>query len=228
MADVGGGTGPYSFWLAEQGHYVSLFDLMPHHIDQALSVNEGSPYPLNRIEEADLRSLELPSQSFDVVLLLGPMYHLTDSEERASALQKVSEWLSPDGVGFVAYISRFASAYDGFLSGVFDDPEFLEIVREDLETGVLRPSRDGTKYFTHSYFHHPIEIEREAEAASLRIVENVAVEGMAWLWQNLDELWGDDTQRDILLEMVRRTDRDRSLLGASCHLILVVRKRDFK
>jgi len=224
IADVGGGTGPYSFWLAEQGHDVSLFDLMPHHIDQALSINKKSSHPLNQIETADTRSLDLPLQSLDVVLLMGPMYHLTDAVERASVLQKVSSWLAPDGIGFVAYISRFASAYDGFINGLFEDPEFLEIVRQDLETGIHRPNRENTRYFTHGYFHHPDEIEKEAEAATLQVIENIAVEGLGWSLQNFDELWENEEQRAILLEMVKRTDRDRSLLGASCHLILVVRK----
>ena len=56
IADIGGGTGPYSFWLAESGHDVSLFDLMPRHIQQALAINQQSQYPLSRIEEADVRS----------------------------------------------------------------------------------------------------------------------------------------------------------------------------
>ena len=105
IVDVGGGSGPYAFWLAEKGHKVALFDLMPNHVEEAVSINEKAPNPLTRIETADVRSLELESQQYDVVLLLGPMYHLTDADERSLVLRKVADWLSPNGVGYVAYIA---------------------------------------------------------------------------------------------------------------------------
>ena len=228
VADVGGGTGPYSFWLAEQGHNVSLFDLMQHHVDQALAINNRSLHALSRIEVADVRDLQLEAGCLDVVLLLGPMYHLPDHDDRIKVLRKVRDWLARDGIAFIAYISRFGSLYDGSLRGLFADPEYLEIVRKDLETGVHEPNKDNTRYFTDGYFHHPDEIEKEAESADFQIIDHVAVEGIGWFWHNFDDIWGDQQQREILLEMVGRTDRDRSLLGASVHNILVMKNRDFE
>ena len=76
--------------------------------------------------------------------------------------------------------------------------------------------------------HHPDEIEREAEEAHLQIVDHVAIEGVGWLWQNFDQIWSDPRQRTIMLEMIDRTDRDRSLLGASGHNLLVVKRRDIE
>lgn len=225
IADVGGGSGPYAFWLAEKGHRVSLFDLVPKHIDEAVSINRTARSQLIRIDTADVRTLDLGVGQYDVVLLLGPMYHLTGAEERRQVLRKAADWLSPDGVGFVAYISRFASMLDGFAQRLYEDPEFLDIVKQDLETGVHRPNRDNTRYFTDAYFHHPDEIEREAEEASLQVVDLVAVEGVGWLWQNFDQMWADPRERAIILEMIDRTDRDRSLMGARSHILLVFKKR---
>lgn len=228
IVDVGGGSGPYAFWLAEKGHRVALFDLAPNHIEEAVSINKKAPNPLTRIETADVRSLELGSQQYDVVLLLGPIYHLTSAKERSQMLRKVADWLSPNGVGFVAYISRFASMLDGFVKGYYADPEYLDIVRQDLETGVHRPNKNNTGYFTDAYFHHPDEIEQEAEEAQLQVVDHVAVEGVAWFWQNFDQIWSDSRQRTIILEMIDRTGRDRSLLGASSHILLVVKRREIE
>ncbi|MCY3766631.1 MAG: class I SAM-dependent methyltransferase [Gemmatimonadetes bacterium] len=225
IADVGGGSGPYAFWLARKGHRVSLFDLVPEHIEEAVSINETVRDPLTRVEVADVRSLDLEPQRYDVVLLLGPMYHLISARERRQILRKAADWLSPDGVGFVAYISRSASMLDGFTQRLYEDPEFLDIVRQDLETGVHRPNMDNTRYFTDAYFHHPDEIVQEAEEAHLQVVDLIAVEGIAWMWQNFDEMWADPRERAILLEMVDRTDRDRSLMGVSSHVLLVFKKR---
>lgn len=225
IADVGGGSGPYAFWLAGKGHRVSLFDLVPKHIDEAVSINRAARRPLARIEVADVRSLELGSGQQDVVLLLGPMYHLTSAKERRQVLRKAGDWLSPDGVGFVAYISRFASMLDGFAQRFCEDPEFVEIVKQDLESGVHRSNRVNTRYFTDAYFHHPDEIEREAEEANLEVVDLVAVEGVGWLWQDFDRIWADPRERCVMLEMVDRTDRDRSLMGISSHILLAFKKR---
>ncbi len=224
IVDVGGGTGPYAFWLAERGHTVSLFDLVPCHIDEALAKNAKADYPLALIQTADVRSLELEPESFDVVLLMGPMYHLTTVDERLAVLRKVQGWLKRDGIGFVACISRFGSMLDGFISGMFEDPEYLGIVRQDLETGVHGPNKENTRYFTDAYFHRPDEIEQEARSANLEIVDHVAVEGIGWIWQNFHAWWSDERKRDILLEMVSRTDREPSILGVSGHMILIVKK----
>lgn len=86
------------------------------------------------------------------------------------------------------------------------------------ETGVHCPNKDNTKYFTDAYLHHPDEIEREAEEAHLHIMDHVAIEGVGRLWQNFDQIWSDPRQRTIMLEMIDRTDRDRSILGASGHM----------
>lgn len=226
IADVGGGSGPYAFWLAGKGHRVSLFDLVPEHIEEAVSINKTARDPLTRVEVADVRSLDLESNRYDAVLLLGPLYHLINAKERGQVLRKAADWLTTDGVGFVAYISRFASMLDGFASSYYEDPEYTDIVRQDVETGVHRPSLDNTRYFTDAYFHHPDEIQREAEEANLEVVDLVAVEGIAWMWQNFDEMWADPRERGILLEMLDRTDRDRSLMGVSSHVLMVVSRRD--
>ena len=66
IVDAGGGSGPYAFWLAEKGHKVALFDLMPNHVEEAVSINKKASNPLTRIETADVRFLELESQQYDV------------------------------------------------------------------------------------------------------------------------------------------------------------------
>src|ERR687886_2158115 len=41
--DVGGGTGIYAFWLAQQGYEVHLIDAVPLHIEQARRSCESQP-----------------------------------------------------------------------------------------------------------------------------------------------------------------------------------------
>lgn len=86
--DVGGAAGIYAFWLAGLGHHVHLIDLMPLHIKQAKEIqSQTQEIRLASIHVGDARHLEEPDASADVVLMLGPLYHLTSLEDRLQALK---------------------------------------------------------------------------------------------------------------------------------------------
>src|SRR5262245_40216123 len=79
VADVGGGPGHYAAWLATRGYDVVLLDAMPLHVEQAAEA--GVPAAIL----GDARALPWEDRSFAAVLLLGPLYHLTDREDRVLA-----------------------------------------------------------------------------------------------------------------------------------------------
>src|SRR5437588_10135986 len=81
--DVGGGPGVYACWLAKQGYEVHLVDANPLHVELARQASQGQPdAPLAEIVIGDARSLKRRGTSVDVVLLLGPLYHLTERSDR--------------------------------------------------------------------------------------------------------------------------------------------------
>ena len=75
----------------------------------------------------DARKLAFPDRSADAVLLLGPLYHLTERADRLAALREARRVLRPGGVVFAAAISRFASLLDGLARDLLDDPDFRPI-----------------------------------------------------------------------------------------------------
>ena len=83
VLDVGGGSGHYACWIAKKGYEVHLIDPVPLHVDQALQASMQQPdHPLASVVEGDARRLEQSDNSTDVVLLFGPLYHLTEWEDR--------------------------------------------------------------------------------------------------------------------------------------------------
>jgi ubiquinone/menaquinone biosynthesis C-methylase UbiE len=92
--DIGGGTGPYAFWLAELGYSVHLRDKMPLHIEQARQIMASHP-TLASLAVGDAREVDLPDESAELVLLLGPLYHLTEREDRVQALREAYRLLRP-------------------------------------------------------------------------------------------------------------------------------------
>ena len=211
VLDVGGGTGVYACWLAAQGHEVHLVDALPRHVAEALEASARQPeHPLASATVGDARRLEAAAARADVVLLLGPLYHLIARGERVAALVEARRVLRPGGLVFAVGIARFASLF----SGVFE---------RDLVDGQHRNPTDRD-YFTTSYFHLPHELEAEVRAAGFATLELVGVEGPGWLLPDLDARWRDPAERERLLWAARALEREPTLLGLSAHVLVVGRK----
>ena len=223
VLDVGGGTGVYARWLAGRGYEVHLVDPVPRHVEEARA--QAGP-PLARAVVGDARRLDEADGSADVVLLLGPLYHLVDRDDRIRALAEAGRVARAGGLIVAAAISRHASLLDGLFRGLVDDPEFLPILDRDLREGQHRNPTSRLDYFTTAYFHRPEELEEEGAAAGLTVESVLAVEGPAWLIPDAAARWGDQRRRAQLMDLLRRLEADPAVLAMSAHLLLVARRAD--
>ncbi|HET9308649.1 MAG TPA: methyltransferase domain-containing protein [Candidatus Sulfotelmatobacter sp.] len=225
IIDAGGGAGVYAFWLASRGYQVHLIDPVTKHVEQARAAAAQQPeHPLASAEVGDARHLPHADGSADAVLLLGPLYHLVEKEDRLACLREAHRVLRPGGLLWGAGISHFASLLDSLTHGFFDDPEFTPILERDLENGQHRNPTSNSLYFTDAYFHRPGELSRELLAAGFRVLEVLAIEGPGWLARDFDRLWNDPQQRERLLAAVRKVEREPSVIGASAHVMAIGRK----
>jgi ubiquinone/menaquinone biosynthesis C-methylase UbiE len=224
VIDVGGGSGVYSCWLASLGYEVHLVDASPKLVEQARSRSAQQKHRIASIHLGDARRLKFADNSADAVLLLGPLYHLTERADRMKSLREVHRVLRPGGVLFAAAISRFASLFDSLSSGFFDKPEFAEILERDLADGQHRNPTGDLNYFTTAFFHRPSELAEEVNRAGFRNPELFPIEGPGWMARDFEGLWRDDVQRARLLECIRKVEREPEILGASAHLMAIANK----
>ena len=226
IIDAGGGSGVYACWLAARGYQVHLIDPVRKHIEQARATSsEQRESPLASAEVGDARHLPHTDNSAHAVLLLGPLYHLVEREDRVACLREAYRVLRPGGLVWGVGISHFASLLDSLTHGFFDDPQFAPILDRDLEDGQHRNPTANPLYFTDAFFHRPGELSREFLAAGFQVLEVLPIEGPAWLARDFDRLWADPIQRDRLLTAVRRMEREPSVLGASSHIMAIGCKR---
>jgi SAM-dependent methyltransferase len=224
VLDVGGGTGVYALPLAERGYRVHLIDAVPLHVERARARSAASAAPLAGADLGDARKLDVADETFDVVLLFGPLYHLTERRERVDALAEARRVLVPGGLLLSAHISRFASACDGIRDGGLRNPAFASIVDRDLVDGIHLNPTNRVDWFTTAYLHRPQEIRSEIEEAGLRFDDLVAVEGIGWMSHDLDAWLDDDAARERLLDVLRQLETEPSLIGASAHILSVAHR----
>lgn len=108
VLEIGAGTGRYSHALARQGYAVDAVELVPHNIE----VFKRNTEPGERVTvvQGDAVNLEgFGNGTYDVTLLLGPMYHLYTEEEQRAALSEALRVTKSGGVVFAAYCGNDAT-----------------------------------------------------------------------------------------------------------------------
>jgi ubiquinone/menaquinone biosynthesis C-methylase UbiE len=220
VLDIGGAAGVYALWLADRGYTVHLVDASPRLVAEAERRAAGR---LASCRVGDARQLEFADRSADVVLLLGPLYHLTDVGDRKRALAEARRVLKAGGWLFAAVISRWASALDGLNRDLLRDPAFASMMERDLAEGQHRNSTGRPDYFTTAYFHRPDGIAAEIEAAGFADTRVFGIEGPGWLLSDIAGRMADERRRADMLRVARLVETEPALLGVSAHLLAVAR-----
>lgn len=108
ILEIGAGTGRYSHTLARMGYAVDAVELVQHNIDIFREKTQpGEQVTIRQGNATDLRILE--SETYDITLLLGPMYHLFTVAEQRKALSEAIRVTKAGGVVFAAYCGNEAT-----------------------------------------------------------------------------------------------------------------------
>jgi ubiquinone/menaquinone biosynthesis C-methylase UbiE len=224
VLDVGGAAGAYALWLAAAGYTVHLMDAAPRLVAEAERRSSLAERPLASCRIGDARALDVPDATADIVLLLGPLYHLTEALDRTRALNDASRVLKPGGWLFAAAISRYASALDGLARDLLDDPEFERIVKQDLKDGQHRNPTDRLDYFTTAFFHRPDELAKETQAAGLTLQGVYGIEGPGWILPDIADRMAKPRQRSTLLRVAQLLETESAVVGTSAHLLAIAQR----
>ena len=231
--DIGGGIGMYAAWLAKKGNEVHLIELAENAVEYAKAnmmqdcrfvAETGNALQVNRSDE-----------SADVVLLMGPLYHLRDREERLQALREAFRVLKKGGLLVAAGISKFSSMTWALsvygekknenLVEFLDDPVFFNMIKSEMTTGDHIRPKEYPKFIAEAYFTTSEEMKLEIAEAGFEVEKAIAVEGCIWFTPHLQEKWEDDASRERLLDLVRMTETEPEMMGMSPHFLVVARKK---
>lgn len=102
ILEIGAATGRYSHYFARKGFSVDAVELIPHNIDLfKQNTQEGEDICIHQGNALNLHMLK--DDTYDLVLLLGPMYHLYTLAEKRQAMSEALRVLKKGGILCVAY-----------------------------------------------------------------------------------------------------------------------------
>lgn len=130
ILDIGAGAGEYSLYFARKGYAVSAVELAESNI-QAFRKKITAADHIDLVQGNALDLSRYEDNSFDAVLLFGPLYHLHEIKDRQSCIEEARRVCKPDGKLFVAFISNdmvllteFIERPDYFINGYYDKETF--------------------------------------------------------------------------------------------------------
>jgi SAM-dependent methyltransferase len=143
ILEIGAATGRYSHTLARMGYRVDAVELIQHNIDLFnANTQPGEDISIRQGNAKDLHFLE--DDTYDLVLLLGPMYHLFTVDEQKQALSEALRVTKPGGILMAAYCGNDATMVQYcFGRGMLREQRYRDLV--DFAT--FKASSDPAELF---------------------------------------------------------------------------------
>lgn len=219
VLEIGAATGRYSHALARRGYAVDAVELVPHNIE----VFRKNTLPDEKITVTQGNALDLssfPDDQYDITLLLGPLYHLYNNDDKRQALREAIRVTKPGGIIFAAYvISDGCLLDDGFLRGTFN-------VAEYIKNGLI----DGETFAAISEEKDLFELVRKEDVDELMSafattrLHYVATDGCSLLMREaIDQM--DEETFELYLKYHFATCEREDLAGITSHAVDIFRKQ---
>ena len=216
--DIGGGPGRYSIYLAKQGHKVTLLDLSGKNVCVAKEKAAEAGVVLEDCVKGDALALpEYEKESFDVILLMGPLYHLTKAQDRKKAVEEARKLLKKGGILIAAFISKYAPIQDCFSYLDFYEDEVKELLHY-LEDGKNNEGGFTTAYFTSVEEARSLMQEQQFKELAFVGVENI----LGCKEQEILKLPNEEQKK--WLELGIALAEDEKLYGTSQHFLYIGEK----
>ena len=216
--DIGGGPGRYAIRLAKKGHQVSLLYLSSRNIEVAKEKAAQERIELKGYIHGNALDLSDHKNVYDVILLMGPLYHLVKLEDRVTCIQNALNLLKPGGILIASFISSYAPLQD-YLKGLYP----LNCV-EDVLSYLSEGSNDGDSGFTTAYFSDPFEAQELMAQFNLKQLDFVGVENiLSGKEENLKKLTSE--QYGKYLDVAYELSKDPNLYGMSEHFLYIGQKQ---
>ena len=218
VLEIGAGTGRYSHTLARQGYKVDAIELVEHNIDifrkntlpnEDITITQGNALDLSAISD----------NQYDITLLLGPLYHLYNDEDKRQALREAIRVTKPNGVVFVAYVILDGSLIEeGFVCNGIS-------VADYIKRGIIDAETFASKSEPKEIFEliRKEDVDRLMSVFSTTRLHYVATDGVARLIrEELNAM--DENTFELYLKYHFATCEREDMVGVTNHSLDILKK----
>jgi ubiquinone/menaquinone biosynthesis C-methylase UbiE len=215
ILEVGAGTGRYSIALAREGHHVIAMELVKHNLDVLKSKLTGSE-ELTALQGNALDLSRFSDESFDMTLVLGPMYHLYTKADKIQALSEAVRVTKRGGYILVAYCMNEAAVIQhAFLHG-----NLKKVLDNDMITPEWHCKSEPKELFELIRAEDIASLDEELPVERLKLI---ASDGAAeYISECIDSM--DSYTFEKYIEYHFATCERHDLIGASNHTLDILRK----
>ena len=206
IAEIGAGTGRYSVTLSKEGYDVTA--VLKSKLDGSENIKTylGNALDLNMLED----------NTYDITLLLGPMYHLYSDEDKITALKEAVRITKPGGHILVAYCMNEATV----IQYVFGCNQLKSVMDLNMITDDWKCISEPKDLFEMVRVE---DIERLNAAVPVERVKLVATDGASRYIREYLEDFDDETFAKWLSFHFATCER-QDLIGATNHSLDILRK----
>ena len=210
ILDVGAGAGEYSFYFARKGYSVSALELADTNI-AAFRAKMTEKDSIDLVQGNALDLSRYDSESFDVVLLFGPLYHLHDEADKLRCIEEAKRVCKKGGKIFFAFISN----------------DMVILTMQQLHSDYLISGDYNKETFRLDdfpfVFHTPDHCRGLLGKAGIQICHEVASDGASELLQDLVNRLDDTSYLQYLRYHFYICEKPE-FLGMSNHLLFIGEK----
>lgn len=212
ILDVGAGCGRYSIDLCNMGYDVSAVELVKHNLMTLKSKSDKVKSYLGNATNLNMFS----SNSFDVVLLFGPMYHLISNDDKIKALSEAKRVLKDNGYIFISYyMNEYGIVKYGFMEKNIISSLNNELIDNDFH---IVPKDDDLYSMVRLE-----DINYLKDSCNLKREKIISQDGPTdYIRKYVNDL--SDDEFDLYLKYIYSICERRELLGASSHVLDILKK----
>ena len=222
ILDLGGGAGAYSFPLAKKGYKVTLADLSETLLSQAKKQKEEDKVQnlvsCDQVNATDLSVYK--DNSFDVVLLFGPLYHLTEKDEREKCIKEIRRVLKPGGKVFASFIPHLSGSI-ALVQRFCWSPDQVDIntLEECFNSGKFKNLSDNG--FQEGYYPASEEIENLFAANGFEKQLLRSIRGFGYEKEDVIFKFKNKSVFSKILELIDSTAADKSIIEMCGHAMYI-------
>ena len=211
ILDVGAGTGRYSIYLNDLGYDVTAVELVKHNLKVLEEKNKNIKAIL--ANATNLKKIE--DNSFDIVLLFGPLYHLFSLEDKIKAIEEAKRVVKNNGLIFIQYVMNdYAILVHGFRE---------QTILNDLEKNRIDKNFKIKDDIQNLYSFYRIEdINELNKLTNLKRIKIIGVDGATdYFRKDINKLSFEEFElfKKYQLSICER----KELMGASSHILDILR-----